>query len=472
MQQIEEFRSASERVLAWIEKYFRTIENYPVKSQVSPGDIFKVLPGKAPESAEALDTLLDDLDKVIMPGISHWQHPQFFAYFNANNSFPSILGELITAALGAQCMIWDTSPSGAELEEKMMEWMKSAMRLPGNWQGVIQDTASTATLCALLTAREKKSGFRVNDSGFSGLPVMTVYCSSEAHSSIEKAVKIAGIGRSNLRKITVDEAFAMKPDRLERAIEEDIKAGYVPLMAVGAAGTTGSLAIDPLTDIGRICGKYGLWYHIDAAYAGNAAILPECRPMFDGLEMADSYVFNPHKWMFTNFDCSLYFVRDREALIRTFEINPEYLSTDAVQVNNYRDWGIQLGRRFRALKLWFVLRLYGLEGIREKFRLHIALAQYFRDQLQNHGAFEILAPVSMNLVCFRYRPEGELPGEEIDALNARLLRAINAGGHAYISHTRLNGRYALRASIGQTNVERRHVDVLLDELTRCSQLLV
>ena len=285
-------------------------------------------------------------------------------------------------------------------------------------------------------------------------------------------MKIAGIGRSNLRKIGVDEAFAMKPDQLERAIEEDIKAGYVPLMAVAAAGTTGSLAMDPLADIGRICGKYGLWYHIDAAYAGNAAILPEYRLMFDGLEMADSYVFNPHKWMFTNFDCSLYFVRDREALVHTFEISPEYLSTDALQVNNYRDWGIQLGRRFRALKLWFVLRLYGLEGIREKFRLHIALAQYFRDQLQKHGSFEIMAPVSLNLVCFRYMPEGELPGEEIDVLNARLLRAINAGGRAYISHTRLNGRYVLRASIGQTNVERRHIDVLLDELIRCIQLVV
>ena len=472
MQQIEEFRAASERILAWIEQYFRTIENYPVKSQVSPGDIFDLLPDKAPESADALDSVLGDLDKVIMPGITHWQHPGFFAYFNANNSFPSILGELVTAALGAQCMIWDTSPSGAELEEKMMEWMKSAMRLPGNWHGVIQDTASTATLCALLTAREMKSGFRVNESGFSGLPVMTVYCSTEAHSSIEKAVKIAGIGRSNLRKIGVDEAFAMKPDQLERAIEEDIKAGYVPLMAVAAAGTTGSLAMDPLADIGRICGKYGLWYHIDAAYAGNAAILPEYRLMFDGLEMADSYVFNPHKWMFTNFDCSMYFVRDREALVHTFEISPEYLSSDAVQVNNYRDWGIQLGRRFRALKLWFVLRLYGLEGIREKFRLHIALAQYFRDQLQKHGSFEIMAPVSLNLVCFRYMPEGELPGEEIDVLNTRLLRAINAGGRAYISHTRLNGRYVLRASIGQTNVERRHIDVLLDELIRCIQLIV
>jgi aromatic-L-amino-acid/L-tryptophan decarboxylase len=468
MQDLEDFYVSGEEVLRWIEEYYRKIESLPVKSISAPREVYHRLPARAPEKAESLKEVMDDLDRLIMPGITHWQHPRFFAYFNANASFPSVLGELLTSAIGAQCMIWDTSPAAAELEERMMDWMKAAMQLPDGWHGVIQDTASTATLCALLTAREFKSDYRINESGFQNQPPMTVYCSAEAHSSIEKAVKIAGFGRCSLRKIAVDASYAMLPEALEQAIREDIGMGFRPVMAVAAAGTTGSLAMDPLAEIGAICRNYGLWYHIDAALAGNAAILPEFRSEFNGLEMADSYVFNPHKWMFTNFDCSLYFVRDAEALIRTFEIMPEYLKSTAVQVNNYRDWGIQLGRRFRALKLWFVLRLFGLEGIREKFRLHIRLAQHFRDRLLDNGSFEILAPLHFNLVCFRYRPAGDHPEERLDALNMSLLQAINASGRAYITHTRLGGKYTLRASIGQTNVEQRHVDELFDLLVKLS----
>ena len=462
--QIDEFKKYGHQIVDWIADYYTHIEDYPVKSSVRPGEIFNTLPLRAPDKGEDFDKILKDFDVIIMPGMTHWQHPSFFAYFNANTSFPSILGELLTSAMGAQCMIWETSPAAAELEEKICEWIKKASGLPKDWHGVIQDTASTATLCALLMARERQSDFAINESGFDGEVRYTIYCSEEAHSSMEKGVKIAGFGSKQLRKITVDSRQAMIPEALNRQIEIDKEAGCTPLCVVAAVGTTGSHGVDPLRAIGEIAKRHQLFYHVDAAHAGNAALLPEYRWMMDGLEMADTYVFNPHKWMFTNFDCSLFYTVDKQTLIRTFEIMPEYLKTVSdASVNNYRDWGIQLGRRFRALKLWFVLRSFGLNGIREKFREHMALARFFADEIEKEPHFEVLAPVPLNLVCFRYNPGG-FDIERLNELNSLLEKRVNDTGKAYITHTKLDGRYVLRACIGQTNVEKRHVVALIELL--------
>lgn len=460
---IEEFRKNGYKLIDWIADYYENIEQLPVKSQVKPGEIFDSLPRDAPDVKDDFDDILGDFDAKIMKGITHWQNPSFFAYFNANTSFPSILGELLTSAIGAQCMIWDTSPAAAELEEKVCNWVKKACGLPESWEGVIQDTASTATLCALLMARERHSNYMINKYGFHAGSKYIIYCSSEAHSSVEKGMKIAGFGSDQIRKIEVDETFAMIPAKLNRQIISDLEKGLNPLCVVSAVGTTGSHAIDPVRAISEVCKMYDLYHHVDAAHAGNAAILPEHQGLIDGLELADSYVFNPHKWMFTNFDCSLFYAKEKEVLVKTFEILPEYLKTDspASQVNDYRDWGIQLGRRFRALKLWFVLRSYGLEGIRSKFREHIGLAKYFEQQLEQDGRFELLAPVPLNLVCFRYTPEGEDSLERLNELNKNLEQKINDSGKAYITHTKLDEKYTLRVCIGQTNVEKRHVDGLL-----------
>jgi aromatic-L-amino-acid decarboxylase len=459
---IEEFRKHGYELIDWIAHYYTEIEDFPVKSQVQPGEIYLQLPPEAPEAGEDFKNLMQDFDKLIMPGITHWQHPSFFAYFNANNSFPSILGELLTSAIGAQCMIWETSPAAAELEQQVCEWVRDAFGLPGHWTGVIQDTASTATLVALLMARERHTGFAINKHGFSEDRKYVIYVSSEAHSSIEKGAKIAGFGSEQVVKIAVDDKLAMAPDALERQIETDKRAGLTPLCVIAAVGTTGTHAMDPIRKIGGICQQHALFFHVDAAHAGNATILDEFRYLIDGLELADSYVFNPHKWMFTNFDCSLFYTSDQSTLVRTFEIMPEYLKTDSDSaVNNYRDWGIQLGRRFRALKLWFVLRSYGLEGIRQRFRHHIALARELSARLENDPGFEVMAPVPLNLVCFRYI--GSHGNEQhLDTFNIKLERLINNSGKAYITHTRINEKYTLRACIGQTNVDRRHVDQFFD----------
>lgn len=363
----DEFIKRAHELVDWIGDYLGNIDRYPVKSQVSPGEIYSSLPESAPVEAEDFTDIFNDFNEIIMPGVTHWQSPDFFAYFPANSSAPSILAEMITAALGAQCMIWETSPSAAELEEKVMNWLRDIIGLPDYFEGVIQDTASTAGLAALLTAREKKSDFRINEDGFADGQVYRIYASTQTHSSIEKAVKIAGFGRRNLVKVPVRADHSLDPLQLAAAVEEDKKKGYIPCCVVATLGTTGTVAIDPLKEIGEICSKHDIWLHVDAALAGTALILPEYRWMTEGKEYIDSFVFNPHKWMFTNFDCSAYFVRDADMLIKTFEILPEYLKTRTRgQVNDYRDWGVPLGRRFRALKLWFVIRSFGLSGLRER----------------------------------------------------------------------------------------------------------
>jgi aromatic-L-amino-acid decarboxylase len=455
--EISEFKLFAYQLIDWIVEYYANIESFPVRSPLKPGDIINQLPKEAPQKADAFESIMSDFEKVILPGITHWQSPNFFAYFPANASFPSILAEILTAALGVQGMKWETSPAAAELEEQVLNWLKKAFHLPSKFTGVIQDTASTSTLVAILTAREKFFNFESNRSGLFDKHRLRVYCSTEAHSSVEKAVKIAGIGSENLVKIQVDKNFRMKPDELEEKIKKDIEQGYSPLCVVAALGTTGCTAIDPLDEIAAVCEKYNLWLHVDAAYAGSALILPEYRWMIKGIENVNSFVFNPHKWMFTNFDCSVYYVQNKEDLIRTFEIIPEYLKTRVdSKVNNYCDWGIQLGRRFRALKLWFVLRAFGIKGISEKLRYHIKLAEMFENELIKDGQFDLMAPRTLNLVCFRYRPD-TISEEKLNDLNQRILKKINDSGKIYLSHTKLNGKFTLRFVCGQTNVSEDNV---------------
>jgi aromatic-L-amino-acid decarboxylase len=401
-----------------------------------------------------MEGIFQDFERVVLPGVTHWQHPGWFAYFPANNSPASVLGELLTAGIGAQCMVWQTSPAAAELEEVVLDWLRQMISLPAGFSGVIQDTASTATLCALLSAREKATGFESNETG--PRTPLTVYASEEVHTSVDKGVRIAGFGKDNFRRIPTDERFALVPEKLEEAVVRDKESGFIPACVVATVGTTSSGAIDPLRPIGEICRKHGVWLHVDAAWAGTAALVPEKRWILDGVELADSFVFNPHKWMVTNFDCSAYFVRDPGTLVRTFEIHPEYLKTGVdAKVKNYRDWGIQLGRRFRALKLWFVVRSYGVEGLQEMVREHLRLAALVKDWVEGDARFELLAPVDLGLVCFRLndgRDEAAL-----DELNRALLERINAAGPVFLSHTTLRGKYTIRLVVGQRTTEERHV---------------
>jgi aromatic-L-amino-acid decarboxylase len=453
-----EFRKHAHELVEWIAGYMENVEGFPVKSSVAPGEIIDRIPNEPPLHPEPFTSFMKDFEEIILPGITHWQNPNFFAYFPANTSPPSILAEMITAALGAQCMIWETSPAAAELEEKMMIWLRNLIGLPEHFEGVIQDSASTATLTAILTAREKTTGFFINNEGAAGSAVLRIYCSGQTHSSVEKAAKIVGIGRKNIVKIPVKDDFSMDTAKLKEAIIKDTERGYVPCCIVGTIGTTGTAAIDPIRAIGEICREYGIWFHVDAAMAGTALILPEFQWMLDGREYIDSFVFNPHKWMFTNFDCSAYFVRDAASLIKTFEILPEYLKTRTRgKVNDYRDWGVPLGRRFRALKLWSVIRSYGVEGLRNKVRYHIQIAGSLQEMISAESDFEILAPVNICVVCFRYKPYGIDEGH-LNALNEKLNHLLNDSGKLYLSHTVLNGKYTLRMVTAQTNVTLDHVE--------------
>jgi len=454
----DEFRKHAHSLVEWMTMYLENVEKYPVKSAVKPGEIFNKIPSSPPEEPEPFENFMCDMDEIIMPGITHWQSPDFFAYFPANSSPPSVLAEMITATIGAQCMNWETSPAAAELEEKMMIWLREMTGLPSTFEGVIQYSASSATLAAIITAREKVTSFAVNDEGSGSVGRLRVYCSIQAHSSVDKAVKICGIGIKNLVKIGVKDDFSMDPALLQKAIEEDREKGFIPCCIVATIGTTGTTAIDPLRAIGEICSKNDIWLHVDAAMAGTALILPEFRWMIDGKEYVDSLLFNPHKWMFTNFDCTAFFIKDAGALIKTFEILPEYLKTRTRGiVNDYRDWGIPLGRRFRALKLWSVIRSYGTEGLRKKIREHISFAARLKEMIMKEPDFEILAPVVINVVCFRYCPEGR-DEKELNSLNEKLNHQINDSGRIYLSHTMINGKYSLRMVTGQTNVTFLHVE--------------
>ncbi|MGB3075348.1 MAG: pyridoxal-dependent decarboxylase [Chitinophagales bacterium] len=454
----DEFRSNAHQLVDWMADYLGNLQEYPVKPAIRPGEIKNKLPNDAPEFPESFENIFNDFKNIIVPGITHWQHPQFFAYFPTGASEPSILAEMLTATMGAQCMVWLTSPAAEELEERMMEWLRDMKSLPKNFTGVIQDSSSSATLVALLTARESKTNYSVNKSGFKQGQTFRIYSSSQAHSSVDKGVKIACFGIDNLVKIEVDENFAMIPEKLEAAIKEDIVNGLIPLCVVSTIGTTSSTAIDPIEQIGMICKKYQCWHHIDASYAGTALLLPEMRWMSKGIEMADSYVFNPHKWMFTNFDCSAYFVQDTQALINTFSILPEYLKTaEDKLVNNYRDWGIPLGRRFRALKLWFVIRSYGLSGMQEIIRQHIEYGQWLKHEIASTPFFEVMAPVPLNLICFRIKPKGIEDEPTLESINKALIEKLNASGKILLTQTKLNDRFVLRFVAGQSHTTLKNV---------------
>ncbi|MFX1284640.1 MAG: pyridoxal phosphate-dependent decarboxylase family protein [Promethearchaeota archaeon] len=453
-----DFRNNAHRIVDWMVNYLETVEKYPVKSQVKPGEIINKLPLEAPTTGEDFEKIFTDFEELIIPGITHWQSPNFFAYFPANSSHASILAEMLMTTLGAQCMSWETSPAATELEERVMEWLRDMISLPKDFSGVIQDTASTSTTCSLLTAREQLTNYEINSTGMNDKGILTAYCSTETHSSIEKAVKIIGIGKENLRKIPVDENYALQSEALKEAIESDISNDLKPMAVIATIGTTGSTAIDPLKKIGEICSKHKIWLHVDAALAGTALLLPEYQWMIEGIEYADTFVFNPHKWMFTNFDCSAYFIKDPRALVQTFEILPEYLKTKAEGVKNFRDWGLQLGRRFRALKLWFVIRHFGIEGLQQKVRFHINLAKSLSQKIEQSPNFELLAPVPLNTICFRYNPPTIDVEEELNRLNEELMHRLNNTGKLYMTHTKLNGKYTLRLVTGQTYTQEKHVN--------------
>jgi aromatic-L-amino-acid decarboxylase len=453
----EEFRHYGRTVVDWIADYYQRVESLPVLSQVEPGQIRASLPAEPPVHGEAFETILKDVEELILPGVTHWQSPNFFAFFPANTSGPSLLGELLSAGLGVQGMLWATSPACTELETHVLDWLVDMMGLPGKFKstatggGVIQDSASSASLCALLAAREQATGYSSNERGCDGR--LIAYASSQTHSSIEKAVKIVGLGRENLRIVEVDDQFAMRPDALARQIEQDRQADLTPCFVCATVGTTSSNAFDPLPEIGQICRREGIWLHVDAAMCGTAALCPEFRYIHDGLELADSYCFNPHKWMFTNFDCDCFYVADRGALINALSVLPEYLrnkATESGAVIDYRDWQVPLGRRFRSLKLWFVIRHYGVEGLRYHVRRHVGMAQEFAAWVEEDERFELAAPAPLNLVCFRHRG-----GDEI---NQGLLNRLNQSGDLYLTHTRLDGRLTLRFCVGQTHTESRHVE--------------
>jgi len=453
----EQFRQYGKQVVDWIADYYERIESLPVLSQVRPGDIRQSLPNHPPLRGEAFELLLEDIDRVILPGVTHWQSPNFFAYFPANASGPAILGDLLSSALGVQGMLWATSPACTELETQVLDWLVTMLGLPEKFLssstggGVIQDTASSAALCAMLAARERATSYTANQRGTDGK--LVAYTSTQAHSSLEKAAMIAGIGLKNLRLLEVDASFAIKPEALELQVEKDLEAGLVPFFVCGTVGTTSSNAMDPLPAMAAICREHNLWFHVDAAMSGTAALCPEFRHFQDGVEHADSYCFNPHKWMFTNFDCNCFYVADRKALIKTLSILPECLKNQATEsgaVFDYRDWQIPLGRRFRSLKLWFVIRHYGVEGLQFHVRQHVQIAQAFAGWVRQDPRFEVVAPVPLNLVCFRYR------GSEEE--NQRLMDRLNRSGDLYLTHTRLGDKFVLRFCVGQTNTILKHVE--------------
>jgi aromatic-L-amino-acid decarboxylase len=453
----EEFRRHGHAMVDWIADYHKRIESFPVLSRAEPGQLRASLPSNPPEKGEDFSAIFGDLEKLILPGITHWQSPNFFAYFCTGASAPSVLGDLLSSGLGIQGMLWATSPACTELETHMLDWLAIMLDLPQKFLssstggGVIQDTASSASLCALLAARERATNFASNQQGCDGK--LVGYTSSQAHSSIEKAVQIAGIGVKNLRLIGVDENFAIRADELAAQIEADRRSGLIPCFVCATIGTTSSNAMDPIAAIGRICGEQNVWLHVDAAMSGTAAICPEFRDTHAGLDLADSYCFNPHKWMFTNTDCSCFYVADRKALIQSLSVVPEYLrnkASDAGTVIDYRDWQIPLGRRFRSLKLWFVIRQYGIEGLQYHIREHVKLAQQFAQWVRDDDRFELAAPVPLNLICFRHKSG--------DEANQKIMDSLNRSGDLYLTHTKLQDKVTLRMCIGQEDTQARHVE--------------
>jgi aromatic-L-amino-acid decarboxylase len=453
----EDFRHYGYEIVDWIANYFEQIGEYPVLSQVQPDWLKDNLPTSAPQHGEDFGEVLKDVDRLILPAVTHWNHPNFHGLFSTSTSSVGVFGEMLAAAFDMKAMLWRTSPASTELEDVVLDWLRQMMSLPDDFEGIIYDTASVSTMHAIAAARER-ANLNVRELGMSGrddLPLLRVYCSEHVHSSIDKSCITLGLGTRSLRKIAVNERFEMRADALADAIDEDVEAGFVPICVIPTIGTTSSTSVDPVDAIADICAKHGIWMHVDAAYAGSAAIVPEMQGLFKGWERADSIVTNPHKWLFTPFDLSVLYCRDLGELKKAFSLVPEYLKTsDESTVKNGMDYGIQLGRRFRALKLWFVMRYFGREGLIERIREHCRLARLFASWVEESENFEMLAPVPFALVCFRACPAGF---EDLDALNEKIMNDINASGEAYLSHTKLDGKFTLRLSVGSIRVEEKHL---------------
>lgn len=460
----DDFRHYGYQVVDWIADYFEHIGELPVLSQIEPNWLKDNIPESAPEKGEDFGDVLKDVDRLILPAVTNWNHPNFHGLFSTSTSSVGVFGEMLAAAFDMKAMLWRTSPASTELEDVVLDWLRQMLGLPDHFEGIIYDTASVSTMHAIAAARER-ANLNIREQGMSGrddLPLLRVYCSEHVHSSIDKACITLGLGTHSLRKIAVNERFEMIPEALAEAIDEDIDAGHLPICVIPTIGTTSSSSVDPVDAIADICEKHSIWLHVDSAYAGSAAILPEKRKYFAGWERADSIVTNPHKWLFTPFDLSVLYCRDLEILKQAFSLVPEYLKTnDESTVKNGMDYGIQLGRRFRALKLWFVMRYFGREGLIDRISEHCRLAEMFASWVEDSPDFEMLAPVPFALVCFRACPDGTA---DIDALNERIMNEVNASGEAYLSHTKLNGNFTLRLSVGSIRVEEQHLKKVWDLL--------
>jgi aromatic-L-amino-acid decarboxylase len=466
----EDFRRYGHQVVDWIADYLAGVGDYPVLAQVAPGDIRHALPAQPPEQPEAMEAILSDIDRVLMPGITHWNSPGFMAYFGITGSAPGILGEMLSGALNINAMLWRTSPAATELEQVTLDWLRQMLGLPRPLFGVINDTASSGVLYALAAAREAIPDLHIRQQGMSGraeVPRLRYYASQEAHSSVEKAGIVLGVGQAGLRKIGVDSEFRMDVAELERAIEEDIAEGYRPFAVVATVGTTSTTSVDPVPQIADICERYGLWLHVDGAYGGSAAIAPEMRPVLAGCERADSLIVNPHKWLFTPIDCSVFYTRKPEVVKAAFSLVPEYLrnaESMGDEVPNLMDYGTSLGRRFRSLKLWMVMRYFGEEGLAARIREHIRLGQLVAQWVDEAPDFERMAPTPFSTVCFRAHPRGMDDEAALESLNERIMNRINTTGHFFLSHTKLRGKYTIRIAIGNLRTTEQDVRNLWQEL--------
>jgi aromatic-L-amino-acid decarboxylase len=454
----EEFRRTGHRLIDWIADYRATVEVRPVMAQTSPGQIKARLPASPPEQPEAFDEIIKDLDQIVVPGITTWQHPRFFGYFPSNALLSSVLGDYVSTGLGVIGLAWQSSPALTEVEEVAADWMRQMLGLSAGWSGVINDTASTSTLVALLCARERSSNYSLSRGGLQAeAQPLVVYASAQSHSSVEKAALLAGFGKHHLRIVPHEGSYAMRPESLDAMIQADLDAGRRPCAVVATTGTTTSTALDPLAAIGKVAKARGIWMHVDAAMAGSAMILPECRWMWDGVEHADSLIINAHKWLGAVFDCTLYFVRDPEHLVRVMSTNPSYLQSAADgRVKNYRDWGLPLGRRFRALKLWFLIREQGVAALQERLRRDIANAQWLAGEAAKTPDWKVVAPAPLQTVCLRHEPTG-LTGDALDAHTLRWAARLNESGDAYVTPAMLDGCWMVRVSVGSELTEREHV---------------
>jgi aromatic-L-amino-acid decarboxylase len=456
----DEFRRQARRVLQWIGDYLENPDRFPVVPRVAPGEIASAIPHEPPAEAESLDAVLDDFERIIVPGVTHWNHPGFFAYFAISASAPGILAEMLISTLNVNAMLWKTSPAATELELRTLDWLRQLLGLGPGWFGLINDTASISTLLALAAAREAKPELAIRERGMAGrtdLPRLRVYTSSHAHSSVDKAAITLGFGHENVVHIEADDSYRMRVDALEAAVRADRAQGFLPIATVATVGTTSTTSIDPVPEIAALCAREDMWLHVDGSYGGVAAVVPEMRHVLAGVELADSLVVNPHKWLFTPIDLSAMFTRRPDVLRRAFSLVPEYLVTrEQNDVVNLMDYGVQLGRRFRALKLWMVIRAFGADGLAARLRRQVQMAHELAGWVDDEPDWERVAPVPFSLVCFRYAPQGTTEAER-EALNAAILERVNASGAAYLSHTKLNGRYVLRLAIGNMRTEPRHV---------------